>query len=224
MKKIYFVAISLGLFLMIFLSGCGGGTSYQTIRYENDGSGFLRFYTNDPKYYSYYFTCTYGSPATPSHIEAVVKKMSGSSTRAYGIVYGYQDIHNYYQVTITTTGQYAVFKSVNDIPTTILPWSYTSELYTGYDQPNTIRWTKEDSTHFSISFNGGVITHSYYDPTYIDDRYGFITYVGPSTAESLPAIPVDTRFRFSTPVAGSISFNSAQVNIFGTESIDGSGK
>lgn len=219
MKKVYYLAISLGLFLIILLGGCGGGPSYQTIRYESDGNGFRQFYTNDPQYYNFIFFYTYTNPAIPSDIEAVVKKMSGSPSHGYGIVFGFQDVHNFYEIAINTNRQYSVYKIVYDTPTAIIGWTTSPDLIQGYNQPNTIHWEKVDSTHFTVTFNGGTPI-SFSDPDYEDGRYGFLTFIGTSAFESFPGTPVDTRFRFSSAVTALDSSNPAQVSVSKIQSTD----
>src|SRR4051812_7930985 len=101
MKRYFNLGIILSIFLVSLLSGCGKSSpTYQTIRFENDGNGFNQFYTNDPQYYNHIFTYTDTDLTDPTSFEVAVKKISGSTIKVYGIVFGYQDIKNFYEIGI----------------------------------------------------------------------------------------------------------------------------
>ena len=222
MKRYLNFGIIFVIFLTIVLSGCGISHPVQTIQFEDDGNGFLQFYTNDSQYYNYRFTHTYSSPANPTNIEVAVKKRSGYAYSAYGIVFGYQDIHNFYEVVICVDGEYAIFKMVNDSWDSIINWNSSSDLAQGYNQYNTIKLVKVDATNYTVTFNNGTAI-PFNDVTFSSGRYGFITFVASSTEEKFPGTPEDVKFIFTSEVTGA-SLTPARTDLSYTESGKGSGR
>jgi hypothetical protein len=168
--------------------------SVQRILWQDDAAGFVQFSTNDTNDCGYLFTHAIGSPFLPlSSVEMQVKKMSGSSHNAYGIVFCYQDDNNFYSIGITVNGFYIILKKVagtsyyNIGGSTWYPtnpsWPTSSHLNTGFDTTNNIKVINNGNGNFDLYFNG-VYETSYTDTTFTGGYNGYSSSIGTLSHES----------------------------------------
>lgn len=201
---------NLGFVLLFCLSlvSCGqssGGSnsspSIQTIQWQLDGNGFVQFSTNDSQYYAYSFWNTYSqtSQTTMSTVTAAVKKQSGNAGSGYGIVFCYQDNNNFYRILIETSGHYLVSARVGGTYSTIIPWTASANLNSGFGAENSISVTQLSAHYFAINFNGTQET-TFSDGNFTGGRSGFYSYISDQTHENFPYTPSDARFKMSSPV------------------------
>jgi hypothetical protein len=189
---------------MLLLS-CGGGSgsspSIQSPTWQLDGSGFEQFITNDPQHYNsshwFHYNSSYESPM--STVTATLKKQSGSPTTGYGIIFCYQDTSNFYYLSIETHGHYHVQVKVGGSYSTILDWSPSANLNTGYSVENIVSVVRTGPGTFAIYFNG-VLETIFGDNTFSSGYAGFWASISEQTHENFPYTPVDVRFKMSSPV------------------------
>ncbi len=174
----------------------------KTILWQNDGSGFLQYSTNNVANcgkFSNYVIDIY-TPMTT--VEADVKKISGSTTNGYGIYFCAQDTNNFYRVLISTNGTYLVSKKQmgfflydnagtwkTSIPS---PWATSTSLKTGYNVVNNIKVIHNGTGSFDLYFNG-VKDITFIDSSFKGGFYGLWAIVGSTTDEAFPNTPVDVR-------------------------------
>ena len=177
---------------------------YETISWQDDGTGYIRWYTNDPQYISdigYSEWEFYDPVQTPmTSVEVEVKKVSGDPYMGYGIVFCLQDGTNYLTVNIDTLGFYRIAKYSNGSSTDIVSWMSSDYLFQGYGVKNTIQVDyNSTNAQFTLSFNGSSAT-TFKDTSatpFSDGRSGFL--IGVSDTENFPDEPVDVRFRRLQP-------------------------
>jgi hypothetical protein len=191
----------------LLLISCGGGgssssTSIQSIQsptWQLDGTGFVQFTTNDSRYYQYNFWSTFTYEALMSTVTATVKKQSGSASSGYGIIFCYQDNSNFYRLMITVGGYYAVTKRVGGTTTPIIDWIPSGLLHPGFGVENGVSVVQTSPFNFTVYFNGTQAT-TFFDPNFSGGRAGFYAYVSDQTRENFPDVPVDIRFKMSSPI------------------------
>jgi hypothetical protein len=178
--------------------------SVQRILWQNDGAGFIQFSTNDTNDCGHLFTHAISSPFTPmSSVEMQVKKMSGSSHNAYGIVFCDQDDDNFYSIGITVNGYYIILKKVAGTSyyniggstwySTNPSWPISSHLNTGFDTANNIKVINNGSGNFDLYFNG-IWEISFTDSTFTGGYNGYASSISSVSRESFPT-PADVRAR-----------------------------
>lgn len=184
---------------------CGNASGFsasvatvQAYNWQSDGNGFEQFILNDPQYYGYHFTYTF-SPTTPmSTVTARIKKMSGSSH--FGIIFRRQDENNFYMLSTLVNRSYAVYARVGGAFSMIIPWTTSSNLNPGYGIENLVSVEETSLHNFSIYFNGTFIT-SFTDSNFTGGENGFYASAADQSHEYFPGLPVDVRFRMSSPVS-----------------------
>ncbi len=206
------LAVSLWLFSCTNPStGSGNNDSppstYQTLAWQNDGAGYIQYYTDDPAniqsqgYSEWHY---YDPSQTPmSSVEVKAKKISGDPTMSFGVIFCVQDVSNFLTVDIDTQGYYQVGKVVAGTYVSIIPWTLAGALFSGYNVSNTITVTYDStSSMFSLYFNkdfNPTPVATFTDPgaPLLGGRSGFI--IGVSSTENFPADPVDIRFNRILP-------------------------
>ncbi len=179
----------------------------ETILWEPDGSGFIQFYTNDPQYYDYLFWATIsGSYMGTTGDECIVqtKKISGYAYGSYGIVFSYYDSNNFFVLLITTQGSYAIYQIYAGDPYELQGWTSSGYLYTGYNTINTLKtiyyYNLGGYDYQDLYLNGNNIGSIYNSPGTLDGYVGFFASVTGSSYENFPSVPVDVRFKMTSPV------------------------
>lgn len=193
--------------LLTLLTGCSLDlTSPETISFVDDGSGFIRYSTNDR---SLRGTRVVNDASVEVNYELgltfTIKKISGESEAYYGLA-----------ACLTADGYYAILIDINRnhklyyVDTTgseevwnLLLEGNSSRLNSGYDVENEIY--VEYSHYISIvgigtreikelviKFNGA-IEYSITNPQNSGGSYGYVVEI--HKAESFPAVPVDVRFK-----------------------------
>ncbi len=202
MKNLKFGLIGLLLIIIglvpLGCSGRGGDDPVdppvKTISWEDDGTGFIQYYTNDLNNLGTDKIYTYNTSVTMNTFKAQCKKNSGQSGQGYGFFFCFQDTDNFYRILITTEGKYNIYKKVGDSLFCIKDWDASLSLNTGYKTPNTIEISRSDNT-FSIYFNDKFET-TFIDASFSGGKYGFFVAIGTTEAmEIFPKTPVDVRFK-----------------------------
>ncbi len=182
----------------------GFTTTLATVRdrtWQSDGSGFLQFITSNPDYYYnglwYHLNAAY--QAQMSTVTATIKKHSGSQTSGYGIVFCYQDTNNFYNLLVDTRGHFLIREKVAGTYSTIIPWTTSGSLNTGYDITNEISVVQQSLHTFTVYFNG-IQGISFSDSHFTGGSAGFYATVHDQTDEYFPGLPVDIRFKMSAPI------------------------
>ena len=88
-------------------------------------------------------------------IESIVQKKTGKGIEGYGIIFGFKDWNNYYQLLISEVGSYAVFGQFEGINIKISDWKKSSSINTG-NKRNLLKVMKFDD-EFIFSINGQVV-------------------------------------------------------------------
>lgn len=191
--------------LVLIVSGCGSKLPVRTIRWEDDGAGYTRFYTNDSQYYGYSFWYWDDPSVDPmTTVETAVKKISGSSAHGFGIIFCVQDTNNFYRILISANGGYNIWKKVNDTWTSIQSWTQSGNINQGYGAVNTIKVTRVDTTFY-------VYINEQYETCFDANEFsggksGYYVSVGDSDYEKFPNTPVDVRFNQIQPLVVKGSF------------------
>jgi hypothetical protein len=177
----------------------------ERILWQNDGSGFMQFLTNDTNDCGTLKVQPANTAFNPMNsVEMQVKKISGYSHSAYGTVLCYQDNNNYYAVVLVVGGSYMITKKVSGVlnywdsgswsSSNPSPWPSSSHLITGYGNTNDIKVVSTGSGNFDVYFNG-VYETSFVDTTFTGGYNGYIASVSSVSRENFPTDPVDVRVK-----------------------------
>lgn len=195
--------IVLIVFLTALIFSCGEGIVRETIKWEEDGSGYIQYSTNDEDYYNNgYFKPYMSTEQTPySGTTFSLIRKNGSIYAGYGGVVCYQNNSNFYRILINGNGKYLISKKINGTYSDItLGWIESGQILTVYDQVNEIEIVRNDLTNiFTININGGPdITFEGTELTF--GSSGFYTSIGNSyTGEIFPYEANDVRFKITGP-------------------------
>jgi hypothetical protein len=194
-------------FVSLFLSSCSGSHSgsdpvtqpVETRTFISDNNGSIQYYTNDQTkmdcgHYNIY-SSSFVSPM--STVEIKLKKVSGSTSGGYGIVFCSADPNNYYRILAVTSGYYQITKKVAGTYSLLVDWTHTSWWIDGHNVNNTIKVTKSGADSFDFYVNNNLVT-TVTDTTFDDGAAGF--YAWASVSENFPATPLDVRFQMMQPV------------------------
>jgi hypothetical protein len=178
----------------------------NTIRFlrPDDNDGTARYQTNDPALYNRY--SYYYMPNTNANqyvYESRVKKISGSDTFGYGILFCVDDTDrdnlSFYRLMISVTGRFTVQKSIGNTSTTPVSWGDSSFINTGFNVYNTLRAERADTVNgatFRIYINDNLAA-VFDDVSPINGRKaGMIVWIGRIEVEQFPYIPVEVRFDY----------------------------
>jgi len=201
--KVVSVALVLaGVVALLFLGSCDtGGTPVQTIRWEQDGSGFIQFYTNDSENLSYTFWSAHelGQDLSAGPVEITVKKNSGDPSYGFGMIFDYIDEDNFGRVLITRSGAYQVARKENGTFTYPQNFASSNAVRTSSGAENVIRVTDVSSTdEITVTINGTEVFNDVYGTLLGGTRVGGIA--GVSDQEQFPEVPVDVRYKLNEPV------------------------
>jgi hypothetical protein len=198
-------AIALGA-LLLLLASCQAPTStipgVQTIWWQADEEGAVRFSTNDEQCLEHTFMSWGDSPVDPfQSLEVEVSKTSGNPWGGFGIVFCVQDANNYYLLGIDALGYHTVGKLVGGSWYSIVDWTFTPLLNQGYGASNWLQVSRDPgSSTFAVKLNGST-ADSFVD-TSLDGGYGgYYVEVGPRGFEHFPSFPVEVRFRDRVAIA-----------------------
>ena len=198
-KSIFYFLVILTVFLTF---SCKQEPTGDTIAWENDGTGFLQYSTNDTAYYGLIRVTYYISAEQDPYLDATFNlvRKSGAIAAEYGVVLCYQDSNNFYRVLIRSSdGNYLVTSKVGGVYSNIQDWEHSINIETGYDMVNKIRVARDDpSDTFTIYFND-IETFSFPHSSLKDGTIGFYTAISSSTYENFPDEPNDTRFQITLP-------------------------
>lgn len=199
--------ILLVLFLLVFIFSCSNsGVDIETIAWEEDGSGYVQFSTNDLNNYFFGFLNPYVTTFQNSYSNTTFSliRKSGSELAGYGGIFCYQDDDNHYIIFISGVGKYQIVKNIGGNYTVLTDpaWIVSDDLIQGYDQINEIAITRNNSTdQFTIIFNGGLDNITFTDTDLTSGSSGFYTYIADnSTGELFPYEANDVRFKITGPV------------------------
>jgi hypothetical protein len=197
------VGLILFLPLMLFTITCENEPAIETIEWEPDGAGFRQYKTNDSQYYSWSFwywkNASYQDPMTAFAVEAEAKKLSGCGGYGVDIIYCLQDSQNFYVLGISTYGSYRVGKRLNGSWFTIIDWTSSNHINTGYNVINNLKVTYDGSTTFTIYLNGFIVD-SFADSSFSGGKAGYLVSIADEDCENFPDEPVDVRYRMLQPV------------------------
>ncbi len=178
-------------------------TPPENIYWEPDGSGFIRFRTDDPLNAEQGFVKLYDTTAedpmiTP--VEVTVKKVLGSVGGGFGVVFCALNDQNYFKLLIDIAGMYKISRVIAGGDTTLKDWTASSALLHDYNMENTIKITHESGLfHLYINDNPVEVT-SFPDFSVTGGQSGFYAYVS-SSANEYELGWADVRFKMITPVA-----------------------
>jgi len=173
----------------------------------DDNDGMIQFRTNDPANYDSWLYAYAPNPnQSPNVYECNVKKLSGSDTYGYGMIFCVDDSDksklSFYRLFITVNGSFSISKRIkgatNSWP---VNWRYSQYLKTGYNVYNTLRVEREDNKDSSIFrvFINDNLAAVFNDAEPINgSKIGPVVSVNRMEMELFPYIPVDVRFRYKT--------------------------
>jgi hypothetical protein len=177
----------------------------ERILWQNDGSGFMQFLTNDTNDCGTLQVQPAGTAFNPmGSVEMQVKKISGYSHAAYGTVFCYLDNNNYYAVALVVSGNYMIIKKASGefyywdsgswSSSNPSSWPSSSHLNTGYGNTNNIKVVNAGSGNFYVSFNG-VYETSFVDTAFTGGYNGYAASISSLSHEDFPTVPVDVRIK-----------------------------
>ena len=197
--------ISIIIVLLGFILSCNEGIPRETIKWEEDGNGYIQYSTNDEDKFYTWSISTYlaTDQADYSGTTFSFVRKNGPLGAPYGGVFCFQDSNNYYRILINGNGKYQIVSKVSGNFTYITPdWIDSADLLTGYNQINEIEIIRNTGTSdFTINING--VLNEFYNNTDFDSgTSGFYTYILSNyTGEYFPYEANDTRFKITAPVA-----------------------
>lgn len=176
-------------------------TPPENIYWEPDGSGFIRFRTDDQANAEQGFLKLYDStqedPMT-TPVEVTVKKILGSVGGGFGIVFCAENDQNYFKVLINVAGTYKIARVSAGYSSDITAWIDSPDLWHGYNNGNTIKVTHAGSL-FTLYINDFEQTN-FLDSGFGGGKSGFYAYVS-TVDDEYPVGWVDVRFKMISPVA-----------------------
>ena len=195
MKLKFFACLLIPLFFAACDSPTGGSGNapVSTVNWELGQDNFIKFSTNDSKYYQYSFSASYENRNADDIYQAELKKMSGSLNYVYGMMFALQDFDNYYRVDITTSKFYRILKRSGGADEVLKDFEITDLLYSGLNKINTIK-AITSAAGFTVFFNGHEVFNSD-DTSIAGEKIGYYASVGKESDEGFPNTPVDLRFR-----------------------------
>jgi hypothetical protein len=186
--------------------GSGAGApAIETVPWEPDADGFLRFSTNDPEHLGYFFAYPLPFAFTSDYrFEVTLEKSSGGLAPPMGVVFNYTDIDNFYSALIRPNGGWLIHKRSNGVWAEEFLASCNEDcgVNSGLNERNVISVEYADADQeWTLTINGNVVT-TFTDPDQLDPGYvGLKTVIGGEEQESFPDVPVDVRFRVEDAVA-----------------------
>jgi hypothetical protein len=176
-------------------------TPPENIYWEPDGSGFIRFRTDDPTNAEQGFVKLYDStqedPMT-TPVKVTVKKILGSVGGGFGVVFCALDDQNYLKVLINVAGTYKISRVIAGGDNTLKDWTDSPELFHDYRMENTIE-VRHAGSMLTLFIND-VSQTTFPDFGLTGGRSGFYAFV--STVDNeYPMGWVDVRFKMITPIA-----------------------
>jgi len=194
-KRLYLFPVFL---LAICLMACGDGAAdleESSVMYEEGSDGFIKFLTSDPQYYGYSFWKFYDNGDRDIY-EIECKKMSGHQNIAYGMLFGASETipGQYYEFWITCSGYFRINERNILETTTLVNWTETDKLLTGYNQLNTLR-IENSGLNYSAYINDSRVAQ-FSNPAVFGKLTGLIVFIGLETDEEFPENPVEVRYRF----------------------------
>jgi hypothetical protein len=175
----------------------------ESIKWKNDGEGFLQLKTNDPQLLEASLWLTFSESAEKAMTSVIVnaKHVSGSWDTGYGVVFCYEDSSNFYRCLICTSGQYCVHKCVSGCWTAVIPWTAapSANLKREFGSTDTIGIVRRGADSFDVVFNG-VRETSFSDGAFKGGVSGFFASMSDEDSERFPEVPEDIRFCLETPL------------------------
>ncbi len=227
-----FILMILLMLSLALAAGCGGGSGgngdnnlpVETKFWDDDGTGFSQFYTNDLDNCNKGFWLAYNTDYDRMDtVETEVKKVFGSELYPFGIIFCFEktnsEIH-YYRLLIWIDGSYTLRKVVTNTltetttdmiipdsnnhadPDNLLPYVPHNWLNKGHNVVNSIKVVRSETGIFDIYFNSEehpTPAATFSDTSYPGGKYGFYAAVGEPSKEKFPNTPVDVRFRQNIP-------------------------
>lgn len=178
------------------------------IHWEPDGTGYLQFKTADSNDLDTRYLYTTGSQLSTTDQSSVVniKKMSGSTTGGFGMIFRRVDADNMYVIEIALDGYARVLMKSLGTWSTAIPWTAVSGINGSLGAVNTLRdnyvYAYNDTRsqyeyEHQLSVNGYSLTMVYSTSPMVGGT-GFEISLS-SADESFPATPVDFRFQQTQP-------------------------
>jgi hypothetical protein len=187
--------------------------------WQDDGSGYLRYFNADTALYGSHFThhppsswnTTSLTATTANPITVTLYKASGEADEEYGVHFFEQDANDLYEFGITTTGYYYFGKCVGGTWSTIQSWKFNSSIAQGFKTStstsgvNTISICQPSTEQISITINNATPL-SFSDSSFSAGKLGLVVYSGEpqgtstsSYYESFPSVPEDIHFMITSP-------------------------
>lgn len=201
------------VFLSSLLVSCNlliSKTPDVTIAWQPDGNGYIKYSTNDSSKLGYgefiYYSESYqAAPSSfPGATVAVnLKKASGASESAYGMIFCCQDTNDFYRVLICSeTGCIRIDKKVSGNYETIEDWLQYGNLYQSLQELNvlhSIQVPQSSANSYSLIVDGQSV-FTFHDTSLPNSGYsGFYLTIADSTEENFPFDPEDVRFQLTSP-------------------------
>lgn len=172
----------------------------ESIKWETDGEGFYQYSTNDVadqnKTARLVFSSTIAEDPMTT-VTAEIKKLSGLDYYSFGMIFGWQDWDNFYEMAITNDGWYTIWVQVSDVWTEVIDWTESSFLNIGAGSSNTISVTY-NTPDIDLKINGNDET-SIAPAVFNSGSAGFMIFIGED--ENFPEEPIDVRFKMTSPVS-----------------------
>jgi len=171
----------------------------------DDKDGTLQYRTNDPALYDRWVYNYWPNPnPDPNIYECKAKKITGSDTYGYGMVFCVDDSDknnvSFYRLFITVDGRFAVAKRTGNVwGTAPVRWRNSPFINTGYNVYNSLRVERADnekSSVFRIFINDNLAAVFEDDNPINGRKAGLVVSVNVMEMEQFPYIPVDVRFNF----------------------------
>jgi len=156
-NKFFLIVPLVVLFLTLVLS-CTD-IVVDTISWEDDGSGYIQYSTNNGNLFNTGHLKSYISTyeGTYDTTTFFLKKVSGSRAAGYGVVVCYQDDDNYYRILINGYGRYHISRMFGGVYNTLTTWTDSADILKGNNAINKIGVVRDDPTNiFTVAINDGL--------------------------------------------------------------------
>jgi hypothetical protein len=177
-----------------------------TIAWQPDGNGFVQYSTNDPTKLdssSYYWdNRTNQALLGDSWTVAVTMiKVSGAIDCGAGIIIVGSTADDLVRILLAWNGSYRIDQKYWGKYLSLQDWSNTGAITQGLGSPNTVSVTTNDRHSYAVYINSTFVASFEWPFSVFPVWAGFYASIGSSSAESFPDVPVDLRFKMTSPIS-----------------------
>jgi len=206
MKKAFFSSMLILAVGLISLAGCNtssdSGSSSTSESWTTENS-YTKFYASTTDNCDTIFYCwptvSTVSGSVSTTWTANVRMDTGYTGDWMGLVCFAQDPSNFYVLMVNARGEYSVRKKVAGTWSYVIAWTASSALKSGLAAENTISVSPAVNSVHGVYLNGTKVSEFTNTDVTSGGFPGILAYVSTSQYENFPTVPVDMKFKLTSP-------------------------